>query len=71
MKAAALLLLAGCYSPIRTVPTTNDPHAWRQRWVAESKAEHEAFERYEREQACDPLDWPNTAPLPEQHPECR
>jgi hypothetical protein len=71
MKAAVLaLVLSGCAGFPLTVPSTNDARAWRQPWVAEAQREHSAYLAQQHRNECDPLEWPNTAMLPEQHPEC-
>jgi hypothetical protein len=69
--ALGVLALAGCFSPIETLPSTNDARAARAPWVAQAHAEARAFAAYEHRQECDPLYWSNTAQDPSQHPECR
>ena len=73
MKAtflAALLLTSGCVGFPHVVPTTNDARAWAQPWVAQEQRDYTSYLKRMHEQECDPLDWPNTAGLASQHPEC-
>ena len=68
--AAVSALLAGCVGDvIRTVPSTNDPSAWRAPWVKAEAEDHEMFVAWRNRESCQPVAWPFNDSV-KWHPEC-
>ena len=62
------IALTGCWPSVQ--PTGTDPAVRHQQWATEEAYRQCRLQQEQQLFECDPLTWPNTARLAEQHPGC-